>query len=367
MKKVRFPVPQVARNGHRAAASDEKRNLRDRVLENDHLADLGPAERRLALRALVADVEGEAASPDVAVELADSIDGFGPLAIHMRQPGVTDILVNGPNEIWIDRDGFLERSEVRFAGEAALLEFVQGMLSRSGARVDAARPIADARLADGSRIHVVLPPLADQSTVVSIRRFPETPLTLDDLVVHQTVDAAQADVLRDAVRSRTSIVVSGGTGSGKTTLLNALLGHVGESERVVIIEEIPELRPACSHVVRLVARPANVEGRGAVELEQLVRASLRMRPDRIIVGEARGPEALAALTAMSVGHEGSMLTVHARSAAAALDRIVSLAMLASTGASEAALQRQVAAAIGVVVHLRRDGPKRRVAEILRTG
>ncbi|HEX2195606.1 MAG TPA: ATPase, T2SS/T4P/T4SS family, partial [Actinomycetota bacterium] len=291
--------------------------LLERVLENDWLADLDPAQRRLALRDLLA--------PGEVSEVAEHIDGYGPLAEVMARPGVTDVLVNGPHEVWVEQDGALTAAEVGWPDAGALRDFADRMLARGGASADASRPVADARLPDGSRIHVVLPPVAPHGPLVSIRRFPSVRFTLDDLLAAAMLDDEQAARLAQLVRERASIVISGATGSGKTTLLNALLATVGSEERVVTIEETPELGPFGSHVVSLVARPPNVEGAGEIDLAALVRASLRMRPDRIVVGEVRGREAAAALAAMATGHEGSMLTLHARSAAEAPERLASLA------------------------------------------
>ena len=333
----------------------------DLVMERDDLAELDPAERRLALRSLLCEEMG----PDAAMcaaELSDLIDGHGPLSEAMRDPDVTDILVNGPREVWIERSGSLQRSEAAFADDTALHAYVERVVSASGGRVDMSRPVADARLPDGSRIHVVLPPLAPQGPLVSIRKFPSEGFTLDDLVRLAMLSGSQMDALRQAVDDRRTIAISGGTGTGKTTLLNALLGEVPATERVVVIEETPELRPRCEHFVSLVARPPNVEGKGAVELRELLRASLRMRPARIVVGEVRGPEALVALDAMSTGHEGSFVTVHARSASDVLDRLVALAMQ-GTGIGASDLRTRFVRAFDLVVHLERVGGRRVVVAI----
>lgn len=327
------------------------RSLLDRVLANDWLAALDPPERRLALRELL--TPDELASGTLA-EIAEHVDGYGPLAGVMALTGVTDVLVNGPHDVWVERDGALSPVDVRWPDAAALRDFVDRLLARGGAAADGSNPVADARLPDGSRIHVVLPPIAPHGPLVSIRRFPSIRFTIDDLVGKSMLDASQAATLASLVRARTTIVVSGATGTGKTTLLNALLALVGPDERVVTIEETPELGPFSSHVVSLAARPPNVEGAGGVDLHALVRASLRMRPDRIVVGEVRGPEADAALAAMATGHEGSMLTVHARSAAEAPER---LAYLACRDAGE------VRRAVGAFVHVARAQGRRRVAEI----
>jgi pilus assembly protein CpaF len=336
-------------------------DVRDFVLERPELADLDPAERRLALRELLsAKIPNKGGR--LAAEAADLIDGYGPLTALMRDPDVTDVLVNAYDEIWIEERGHLRRTSASFPDIDALRSFIVRMAAISGARVDASSPIADARLPDGSRLHVVLPPLAGSGPLVSIRKFPRDAFALDDLSSMGLLSDAETTLLKDAVRGRRTIAVSGATGSGKTTLLNALLGLVPAAERVVLIEETPELRPRCPHVVSLVARPANIEGRGAVDLVDLFRASLRMRPDRIVVGEVRGREALVALDAMSTGHEGSMVTVHARSASDALDRFVSLATQGE--GNHASLRQRFARAFDLVIHLERIAGSRVVAEIL---
>jgi pilus assembly protein CpaF len=337
-------------------------SLRAELFNHDDLAELEPVARRLALRRLAL----EAGIPDAAsaaVELADEVDRFGVLTALMDDDEVTDILVNGPHEIWVDQAGRLSQTDIRFAGPEALLSYVQRLVGRAGARLDRSHPIADARLPDGSRIHAVLPPVAPEGPLVSIRRFPSRRFELDDLVARSMLDADEARRLTAFVEERRTIVVSGRTGTGKSTLLDALIRAVPTDERIVTIEELPELRSATEHRVSLVARGPNVEGKGAISLDQLVRAALRMRPDRIVVGEVRGPETLVAIEAMSTGHVGSMLTVHARSAAAVPDRLLTLALQAASGASEGSLRRQIEEAIDVVVHLDRRAGRRRVASI----
>ncbi|HEX2294034.1 MAG TPA: ATPase, T2SS/T4P/T4SS family [Actinomycetota bacterium] len=331
------------------------RSLLERVLDNEWLAALDPAQRRLALRDLLE--PDERAAPGAAAALAaaaDHIDGYGPLAEVMARDGVTDVLVNGPHDVWAEQDGELVRVAAEWPDAPSLRDFADRLLARGGASADVSSPIADARLPDGSRIHVVLPPIAPRGPLVSIRRFPQVRFTLDDLVARGMLPASEAVRLAGLVERRESIVVSGPTGSGKTTLLNALLSLVPEGERVVTIEETPELGPFASHVVSLAARPPNVEGAGGVDLAALVRASLRMRPDRIVVGEVRGAEAAAALAAMATGHEGSMLTLHARSAAEAPQRLAALA-----GSGPEAVEK----AVGAFVHVVRRGGRRRVEEI----
>lgn len=324
------------------------------ALAHDELADLDPPARRLALRRVLAEwLDGDDLARATG-ELADRIDGYGPLARLMEDDGVTDVLVNGSQEVWVERAGVLERAPQPFGSEEELSAWARRLLTQAGSRADAGRPIADARLSDGTRLHVVMPPVAPGGPLVSLRRWPARRHALDDLVGQRMLAGDQAAALRELVEARCSIAISGATGTGKTTLLNALLDFVGPGERVVTIEEIPELDPRCPHSVSLVARPPNVEGRGEVTLADLVRASLRMRPDRIVIGEVRGPEALAVLQAMSTGHEGSMVTIHARTPQDALDRLVTLALQASTLASEDALERHARRAVDVVVQLARD-------------
>jgi pilus assembly protein CpaF len=337
-------------------------SLLDLVFRHDRIAELDPAQRRLALRSLIAR-EAPAELP-ILPRLADVVDGFGPLGDLMRDREVTDILINGPREVWVEKSGRLERTDVTFDDDHDLRAFIDRLFGSAGTRVDTTCPVADCRLADGSRIHVVLAPIAPRGPIVSVRRFPVTRFSLDDLVTAEMMTTEQAAELVRAVECRRTIAITGGTGTGKTTLLNALLGHVGAKERVVVIEETPELAPTCAHLVSLVARSPNLEGAGAVDISSLVRAALRMRPDRIIVGEVRGPEALAALAAMSTGHEGSMITLHARDAADAIERIVTLALQAGSGAAEDSLRRQVAHAFDVLVYLERRAGGRRLAEVV---
>ncbi len=345
-------------------AGEVNARLRELLLEHDELAQLDPACRRLGLRKLATAAE-TADLGAVVGALADEVDGYGPISRFMSDESVTDILINGPFAVWVERGGSLEPTEVRFEGHEALRAWVERCLSRAGARADAARPVADARLPDGSRMHVVLPPLAPHGPLISIRRFPRARFDLEWLTAAGMLDASDAGFLRSCVTERISVAISGSTASGKTTLLNALLGLIDPRQRVVLIEEVPELDPGCRHLVSLVARPENLEGRGAVGLDALLRAALRMRPDRIVVGEIRGAEALAALGALSTGHAGSMVTVHASSASDALERMVTLALQAPGGPSESSLRRQFHKAFGAVVHLERTARGRRAAEILR--
>ena len=269
-----------------------------------------------------------AALGDLVREVTDELAGLGVVQPLLRDPEVTDVMVNGPDEVWVERAGRLERAAVSFSGPDAIRAAVLRVVGPLGLRLDRSRPYVDARLADGSRLHAVLPPLSAGSPVVTIRRFPSVSHTWDDLIGRGAVPTAAAALLRGAVAARRAIVCAGRTGTGKTTLLNVLLGEVTAAERVVVIEDAPELRPRCPHVVRLEARPANADGAGEITIRDLVRQSLRMRPDRIVVGEVRGVEVSDVLQALATGHEGCMTTVHAKAADEALVRLEGMALQA---------------------------------------
>ena len=329
--------------------------LTEIAFEHPELAELDPAARRLAVRELVLGRDGSAAQ---AALLADEIDGWGPLTALMGDPDITDILVNSYDDVRVERGGCIEQTDARFDDERHLERSIQRWLGRAGARADASHPITDARLADGSRLHVVLPPVSPSGPLVSIRRFPRR-FTLDELVHGGCLQAVQGELLRKAVRARRSIAIAGATGTGKTTLLNALLQEVPDAERVVTIEEVPEISAQNRHVVSLAARVGNVEGVGEITLRDLVRASLRMRPDRIVVGEVRGAEALDALDAMATGHKGSMITVHASSPEEVPSRLSALAMHGRSAESATSLASRVSRALDIVVFLERsDGARR---------
>jgi pilus assembly protein CpaF len=274
-------------------------------------------------------------------ELADTLAGLGPVQALLRDPEVTDVLINGPHDVWVERAGQLVRTDVRYPDTDALRAAVLRVVGPLGLRFDRARPHVDARLPDGSRLHALLPPLAPDGPVVTIRRFAPVALGWDDLAATGAVPADAAALLRAAVADRRAIVAAGRTGTGKTTLLNLLLSEVGDHERVVVIEDAPELRPRCAHAVRLETRPPNAEAAGEVTIRDLVRQSLRMRPDRIVVGEVRGPELVDVLAALATGHEGCMTTLHARAAEEALVRLEGMALLAGLPLEAARSQIEV--------------------------
>ncbi|MFD4997229.1 TadA family conjugal transfer-associated ATPase [Streptomyces buecherae] len=324
-------------------------------------ADPTPARVAAALRAegrLLGDTEVLGVVRDLRSELV----GAGPLEPLLALPDVTDVLVTAPDQVWIDRGAGLERTEVQFADAAAVRRLAQRLAAVAGRRLDDAKPWVDARLPDGTRLHAVLPPVAVASTCLSLRVVRPRAFTLAELVAAGTVPPGGEALLRAILDARLSYVISGGTGSGKTTLLSTLLGLVGPGERIVLAEDSAELRPDHPHVVRLETRPANQEGRGLVTLRDLVRQALRMRPDRLVVGEVRGPEVTDLLSALNTGHEGGCGTVHANAAGDVPARLEALGSTA--GLDRAALHSQLAAALSVIVHLARDRRgRRRIAEL----
>lgn len=314
------------------------------------------AERRIAFR------------PDqarrTARSIADELAGLGPIGPLLRDPSISEVMINPPGAVYVEREGRIERTTVAFTGEADVRHLIERVISPLGLRADASSPWVDARLPDGSRFHAVLPPIALGGPVVTIRKFAAALWTLRDLAAMGSVDEALAVRLASAVRDRENVLVSGGGGTGKTTLLGVLARMIASEERVVTIEDAAELRLGQRHVVSLETRPPNVEGRGEVTLRDLVRCAMRMRADRIVVGEVRGAEALDMLQALTSGHNGSMATVHADAPAEALMRLETMALMAAPGLHVTAARRQVAAAFDLVVHLERhaDGA-RRVSEI----
>jgi pilus assembly protein CpaF len=293
--------------------------------------------------------------------LRDTV-GLGPLEPLLGDDSVEEVMVNGPDEVYVERAGRIEHTEVRFESERALRDTIERILAAAGRRVDELSPMADARLADGSRVNVVIPPLAVDGPTISIRRFGHDRPGPDELVESGTLTEELCDLLADAVGERRSLLISGGTGSGKTTLLNALSVFIGETERVITIEDAAELRLRQPHVVRLESRPASVEGRGGVSIRDLLRNALRMRPDRIVIGEVRGAEALDLLTALNTGHDGALSTVHANSPDDALRRLETLALMADVGLPHAAIREQLGRGVELVLHTERarDGSRRAV-------
>ncbi len=297
-------------------------------------------------------------------ELLDETFGLGPLEPLLADPAVTDILINGHNIVYVERNGQLERAPITFAGERHLLHIIQRIVARVGRRVDETTPMVDARLPDGSRVNAIIPPLALDGSLVSIRRFGVRPLLAADLVQRKSIPQEMVDFLSACVRARLNILVSGGTGSGKTTLLNSLSAFIPTDERVITIEDAAELKLQQPHIGRLETRPQNVEGEGQVTTRDLVRNALRMRPDRIIIGECRGPEALDMLQAMNTGHEGSLTTIHANDTREALGRLEMMVGMAGFDIPIWVIRKQIASAIHIIVQVSRlIGGARKVVKI----
>jgi len=326
---------------------------------------------RAALRREITKLVSEIATEDrvqlnkleeaaLAADLSDDMVGLGPLETLLEDDDVTDILANGPFDIYVERHGKLEKTGARFRDPQHLVNIAQRIATAIGRRVDEASPMVDARLADGSRVNIVLPPLVLNGGTISIRKFPKRSLTLDMMVQQENLSLEIARLLQIAARSRLNILISGGTGSGKTTLLNAISQQIDRDERVITVEDAVELRLQQPHIVQMETRPSNIEGIGQVPQRELVRNALRMRPDRIIVGEVRGVEAFDMLQAMNTGHDGSMSTVHANSPRDALYRVENMVMMANLNLPLKAIRMNVASALDLVVHIERmrDGIRR---------
>jgi pilus assembly protein CpaF len=362
------------RNPHSPSFKDIKASVHRRLLDT---LDLAEARRmpREELRAqclrrvdqLLSEQHCPLSTPEkqqFVQDLMDEIFGLGPLEPLLRDRTISDILANGPFQIYIERQGQLEATDLSFRNEAHLLQVIQRIGSQVGRRIDESSPMLDARLADGSRVNAIIPPLSLGGPSLSIRRFGTIPFGVDALIELGTLPQRVAEFLEFCVQCKCNILISGGTGSGKTTLLNVLSRWIPEGERVVTIEDAAELQLQRSHVVRLETRPPNIEGRGEVTQRDLLRNTLRMRPDRIIIGEVRGAEALDMMQAMNTGHEGSMTTVHANSSRDALRRVENMVSMAGLNYPIHAIRQQMASALNLVVHLQRlTGGQRRLIEV----
>jgi pilus assembly protein CpaF len=293
-------------------------------------------------------------------DVEDDVLGHGPLQRLLDDPSVTEIMVNGPKMIYVEKSGKLIRADAHFDTEQHLRRVIERIVSRVGRRIDESSPLVDARLADGSRVNAVIPPLAFSGSTLTIRKFAKDPFKVDDLIAFGTLSPEMAELLEACVKARLNIIVSGGTGSGKTTLLNVLSSFIPEGERIITIEDAVELQLQQDHVVRLESRPANIEGKGEVGIRELVRNSLRMRPDRIVVGEVRGGESLDMLQAMNTGHDGSLSTVHSNSPRDAIARLETLVLMAGMDLPLRAIREQIASAVDLIVQLSRlrDGSRR---------
>ncbi len=355
-----------------------KGRLHRKLLEGLNLALLGQRNRDEAeeeVAALVRRLLAQENTPlnlgereQVVEQLVHEIFGLGPLEPLLKDPSISDILVNRHDQVYIERDGKLVPTDIKFKNDRHLLQVIDRIVSAVGRRIDDSSPMVDARLEDGSRVNAIIPPLALDGPHISIRKFRQDILSAEDLLRNETLTEAMLEFVQAAVKARLNILISGGTGSGKTTFLNMLSESIPHTERIVTIEDSAELQLRQPHVVRLETRPPNIEGEGAVGQRQLVINSLRMRPDRIIVGEVRGAEALDMLQAMNTGHDGSLTTLHANAPRDALARLETMIQMAGLSFGEAAMRRQVASAIDLVIHLSRHSDGRRrvvsVAEIV---
>jgi pilus assembly protein CpaF len=370
--------PLEARDRGQQAYYELKTRIHRQLIDRLDLAKLDALPREVVeqqIRRIVEDMLALDETPlsrkerdDLVVEIEHETFGLGPIEPLMQDPTISDILVNGSKEVYVERHGKLEPTRVIFRDDAHLLQVIDRIVSAVGRRVDESSPMVDARLPDGSRVNAIIPPLALDGPVLSIRRFAKDPFHMADLIEFGTLTPALAEILRATVQARLNILVSGGTGAGKTTMLNVLSNAIPNTERIVTIEDSAELQLQQEHVVRLETRPANIEGQGAVSQRELVRNALRMRPDRIVVGEVRGAEVLDMLQAMNTGHDGSLSTVHANSTRDALSRIETMVLMSGFSLPVRAMRDYIASALDLVIHVSRlsDGTRKvvRVTEIV---
>lgn len=357
----------------RAAYQTLKREIHHAVLDRvelERLSRLASDQVRQEIGALITRILEEERAPandverkQLVIDVYDEMFGFGPLEALLRDPTVSDILVNTSQHTYVERKGKLELTDVTFYDDAHLMKVIEKIVSRVGRRIDESSPMVDARLPDGSRVNAIIPPSAIDGPLVSIRRFAVNPLQVSDLIRLHTLTPPMAELLDGLARAKINILISGGTGSGKTTLLNVLSGFIPADERIVTIEDAAELQLRQPHVLRLETRPPNIEGRGEITQRTLVRNALRMRPDRIILGEVRGAEALDMLAAMNTGHEGSLATLHANTPRDALTRLENMINLAGMGLPPKTMRQQIASAISVVIQASRltDGCRKIVS------
>jgi len=362
----RSSARNAASNGDYSTVRDD---VQDRLLSelNPSVSGAGDDEVRRAVERIFSEIIIERNLPLSRSERAAMLDmmiadilGLGPLEALLRDESVTEILVNGPHNVYVERHGVLERTALEFSDNENVMRIIERIVAPIGRRVDESSPMVDARLADGSRVNVIIPPLSLIGPCISIRKFAKTALSVEDMIRLGTLTSEGADFLRSCVRAKLNIVVSGGTSTGKTTVLNALSSFIPNTDRIITIEDVAELQLQQDHVVRLESRPPNVEGRGEVNIRQLVINALRMRPDRIVVGEVRGGEALDMLQAMNTGHDGSLTTIHSNSARDTLHRVETMVLMAGMDLPLRAIREQIAAAFDLVVHLARlaDGSRK---------
>jgi len=369
-ENLRAPFRQMQVGSHDLILQELRLRIHRKLIDTLDLSKVSNLETervKVEIRRILEDMVMAEAIPvsradrdRLAMEVHHEVFGLGPLETLMKDPEITDILVNTHGQVYVERYGKLEKTDVRFRDDAHLMQIIERIVTRVGRRVDESSPMVDARLTDGSRVNAIIPPLALDGPILSIRRFGAERLTINDLIQFNSVPAQIAEVAAACVKSRLNILVSGGTGAGKTTLLNCLSNYIPENERIVTIEDSAELKLQQEHVVRLETRPPNIEGQGSVTQRDLVRNALRMRPDRIVVGEVRGGEALDMMQAMNTGHDGSISTIHANTARDALSRLETMMLMAGIHLPERALREQIASALDVIVQLARlsDGSRK---------
>jgi pilus assembly protein CpaF len=370
LNPTRPSLPGMKPQAPRQQYLDLRAGIHRKLLNRLNLEALAQSDRVRAeseIRTLLHELLSEEGAPlnitereTLFVEILDDVFGLGPLEALMRDSSISDILVNGYKNVFVERGGVLEKMTTNFQDDRHLMRVIDRIVSAVGRRVDDSSPMVDARLPDGSRVNAIVPPLAVDGPLLSIRRFPAERLKADDLVTVRALTRPMLDFLSHCVKARLNALISGGTGAGKTTLLNVLSGYISERERIVTIEDAAELQLHQEHVARLETRPPNVEGKGAIKQRQLVINALRMRPDRIVVGEVRGEEALDMLQAMNTGHDGSLTTVHANTPRDALSRIETMIAMGATNLPERAMRQQIASAIQLVVQQTRlsDGTRK---------
>src|SRR5436190_23181721 len=367
------PLPSTLRPGEKTSASEFealKRRIHTKLVDKLDLTRVGELEGDVLRREIRLVVEHLCDTEDhllnrserdrLVEEVLDETFGLGPLEFLLKDPTISDILINGPKHIFVERRGKLEKTNVQFRDNGHLLQIIDRIVSRVGRRVDEVSPMVDARLPDGSRVNAIIPPLALDGASVSIRRFGSNPLKLEDLLNYKAFTPEMVMLLEGAIKARLNIIVSGGTGSGKTTLLNTMSSFIQQAHRVITIEDAAELQLQQDHVLRLETRPANIEGKGQVTATDLVKNALRMRPDRIIIGECRGPETLDMLQAMNTGHEGSVTTVHSNNPRDAVARIETMVTMSGTELPLKAIRHQLSSAVDLIIQASRlqGGPRK---------
>jgi pilus assembly protein CpaF len=356
--RFRDPFAELKNRVHQAIIADLGRQLFEDGIEPAEMRRRVVAEVRRMIEAETAIARAD--RNGLVEAIVDDIVGHGPLERLLTDETITEVMVNGPNDVWVERNGRLFETTVRFVDDSHVRRIINKIVAQVGRRIDESSPMVDARLPDGSRVNAVIPPLSLSGPLVTIRKFPSRRLMFDDLIELGTVNLEAIDLLKRCIRAELNVMISGGTGTGKTTFLNALSAAIPDTDRIVTIEDAAELRLNQRHVLRLESRPSNIEGQGEIAIRELVRNSLRMRPDRIIVGEVRGAEALDMLQAMNTGHDGSLTTIHANSPRDALARVETMVLMAGFDLPMKAVRQQVASALELIIHLERleDGGRR---------